>query len=121
FATIPSAVGHIQAGQLKAFAVTSSKRSATLPDVPTMIEAGVPGYTALTWNGILAPAGTPPEIIARLNEAIVKAMRSPEMKAALAKIGQDPAWSTPAEFATFLREETDKWSKVIKASGIQPQ
>ena len=71
-----------------------------------MIEAGVPGYSALTWNGLLAPAGTPPDVVARLNAAIVKAMRSPAMKEQLAKIGQDPAWSTPDEFAAFLREET---------------
>jgi tripartite-type tricarboxylate transporter receptor subunit TctC len=86
-----------------------------------MIEAGVPGYSALTWNGLLAPAGTPREVIAVLNDAIVKAMRSPAMKEQLARIGQDAAWSTPEEFAAFLREETDKWSKVISATGIKAQ
>jgi tripartite-type tricarboxylate transporter receptor subunit TctC len=121
FNVLPSALPQIQAGTLRALAVTGKTRSESLPNVPTMIEAGVPGYSALTWNGLLAPAGTPPEVIARLNEAIVKAMRSAAMKDLLAKIGQDPAWTTPEEFAAFLREETAKWSKVIAASGIKPQ
>jgi tripartite-type tricarboxylate transporter receptor subunit TctC len=117
----PESVGQPQAGTLRALAVTGKTRSESLPNVPTMIEAGVPGYSALTWNGLLAPAGTPPDVIARLNDAIVKAMRSAAMKDLLAKIGQDPAWTTPEEFAAFLREETAKWSKVIAASGIKPQ
>ena len=121
FNVLPSALPQIQAGKLRALAVTSTTRAASLPDVPTMVEAGVPGYSAITWNGLLAPARTPPEVIARLNDAIVKAMRSPDMKALLTKIGQDPAWSTPEEFASFLRDETAKWTKVIKATGIQPQ
>jgi tripartite-type tricarboxylate transporter receptor subunit TctC len=121
FNVLPSALPQIQSGALRALAVTGKVRSDSLPNVPTMIEAGVPGYTALTWNGLLAPAGTPPEIVAKLNDAIVKAMRSPAMKEALAKIGQDAAWSTPEEFAAFLREETAKWSKVIKATGIKAQ
>lgn len=86
-----------------------------------MIEAGLPGYTATTWNGILTTGGTPREIIAKLNDALVRAMRTPEMKEALSKIGQDAAWSTPEEFAAFLREETDKWRKVIKATGLKAQ
>jgi len=121
FNVLPSALPQIQAGKLRALAVTGKTRSESLPSVPTMIEAGVSGYSALTWNGLLAPAGTPPEIVARLNDAIVKAMRTPAMKELLAKIGQDPAWSTPQEFAAFLREETDKWSKVINATGIKAQ
>jgi tripartite-type tricarboxylate transporter receptor subunit TctC len=121
FNVLPSALPQIQAGKLRALAVTGKTRSESLPNVPTMIEAGVPGYSALTWNGLLAPAGTPPEIVARLNDAIVKAMRTPAMKELLAKIGQDPAWSTPQEFAAFLREETDKWSKVVHATGIKAQ
>jgi tripartite-type tricarboxylate transporter receptor subunit TctC len=121
FNVLPSALPFIQSGKLKALAVTGKTRAESLPDVPTMIEAGVPGYSALTWNGLLAPAGTPREIILTLNEAIVRAMKSPQMKEQLARIGQDPAWSTPEEFAAFLREETDKWSKVISVSGIRAQ
>jgi len=118
---LPSALPQIKAGTVKALAVTGKARSEALPEVPTMREAGVADYTAVTWNGILAPAGTPRDIVARLNEAIVKALRSPDMKAKYAAIGQDIAWSTPEEFAVFLAEETVRWSKVIKASGIKAQ
>ena len=121
FNVLPSALPQIQAGTLRALAVTGRTRSESLPDVPTMVEAGVPGYSALTWNGLLAPAGTPPDVVARLNDAVVKAMRSPAMKELLAKIGTEPAWDTPEEFAAFLREETAKWSQVIRASHIPPQ
>jgi tripartite-type tricarboxylate transporter receptor subunit TctC len=121
FNVLPSALPFVQSGKLKALAVTGKTRAESLPNVLTMIEAGVPGYSALTWNGLLAPAGTPREIVAILNDAIVKAMRSPAMKEQLARIGQDAAWSTPEEFAAFLREETDKWSKVITATGIKAQ
>jgi tripartite-type tricarboxylate transporter receptor subunit TctC len=121
FNVLPSALPLIRAGKLKALAVTGAARAESLPQVPTMIEAGLPGYTATTWNGILTTGGTPREIIVRLNDALVRAMRTPEMKEALAKIGQDAAWSTPEEFAAFLREETDKWRKVITATGLKAQ
>ena len=121
FNVLPSALPLIKANRLRALAVTGSSRAEPLPDVPTMIEAGIPGYTATTWNGILAPGGTPRDIVARLNDALVRAMRTPEMKETLAKIGQEPLWSTPEEFATFLREETDKWRKVIRATGLKAQ
>ena len=96
---------------MRALAVTGKTRSEALPDVPTMREAGLADYTAITWNGILAPAGTPRPIIAKLNEAIVKALQSPEMKAKYAAIGQDLAWSTPEEFAAFIAEETARWNR----------
>ena len=121
FNVLPSALPLIKAGKLKALAVTGKTRSEVLPNVPTMIEAGLAGYTATTWNGILTTGGTPKEIVAILNDALVRAMRTPEMKEALAKIGQDPAWSTPEEFSTFLAEETDKWRKVIQATGLKGQ
>jgi tripartite-type tricarboxylate transporter receptor subunit TctC len=121
FNVLPSALPLIRAGKLKALAVTGRTRSEVLPEVPTMIEAGLPGYTATTWNGILTTAGTPKEIVAKLNDALVRAMRASEMKDALAKIGQDPLWSTPEEFAAFLREETEKWRKVIQATGLKAQ
>ena len=121
FNVLPSALPLIKADKLKALAVTGPARAESLPEVPTMIEAGVSGYTATTWNGILATGGTPKPIIDKLNDALVRAMKTPEMKAALAKIGQDPAWSTPEEFATFLQEETAKWRKVIRAAGLKAQ
>ena len=119
FNVLPSALPQIKAGKLKALAVTGKTRAPSLPEVPTMIEAGVPGYTATTWNGILVTAGTPREIVAKLNDALVRAMKSPEMKAVLEKIGQDPDWSTPEEFGAFLREESEKWRKVIQATGLK--
>ena len=121
FNVLPSALPQIKADKLKVLAVTGKTRSEALPDVPTMIEAGVPGYSATTWNGILVTGGTPKEIVARLNDALVRAMKTPQMKEALAKIGQDPLWSTPEEFAAFLREETEKWRKVILAAGLKAQ
>jgi tripartite-type tricarboxylate transporter receptor subunit TctC len=121
FNVLPSALPLIKADKLKALAVTGPARAESLPEVPTMIEAGVSGYTATTWNGILATGGTPKPIIDKLNDALVRAMKTPEMKAALAKIGQDPAWSTPEEFAAFLQEETAKWRKVIRAAGLKAQ
>ena len=96
------------------------KRSPALPDVPAIAES-VPGYSVTGWNGMWAPAGTPREIVLKLNDALVRAMKTPEMKEALARIGQDPLWSTPEEFAAFLREETDKWRKVIQATGLKAQ
>jgi tripartite-type tricarboxylate transporter receptor subunit TctC len=86
-----------------------------------MLEAGVAGYTATTWNSIMTTAGTPKEVVSKLNDALVRAMRSPDMKESLAKIGQDPAWSTPEELSTFLIEETEKWRKVIQATGLKGQ
>jgi tripartite-type tricarboxylate transporter receptor subunit TctC len=84
-----------------------------------MIEAGVPNYTATTWNGILAPAGTPKAVIDRLNDVFVRAVQSPEVKAEFAKIGQDTLTSTPEEFSKLLRDETAKWTKVIETAHIQ--
>ncbi len=121
FNVLPSALSQIKAGKLRVLAVTGKTRAQALPDVPTMEEAGVPGYSATTWNGILTTAGTPRERVAKLNDALVRTMKSPEIKQALDKIGQDPLWSTPEEFAAFLREETEKWRKVIQASGIKAQ
>ena len=121
FNVVPSALPMIRADKLRAIAVTGKTRSEALPEVPTMIEAGYPGVTAVTWNGILAPAGTPRETVAKLNEAMVSVLRTPEMKEQLAKLGQEVAWSTPEEFAAFLRDETEKWRKVISATGIKAQ
>jgi len=121
FNDVPTALPMIRAGKLRAIAVTGKTRSETLPEVPTMIEAGFPAVTAVTWNGILALAGTPREVVSRLNEAMVAVLRTPEMKEQLAKLGQEVAWSMPEEFAAFLREETEKWRKVMSASGIKAQ
>ena len=121
FNVLPSALPQVRAGKLRALAVTGRARSEALPEVPTMIEAGIADYTAVTWNGIVAPAGTPRAVIAKLNETLVGALRTAEMKEAFAKIGQEPAWSTPEEFAALIREETVKWRRVIQAAGIRAQ
>jgi tripartite-type tricarboxylate transporter receptor subunit TctC len=121
FNVVPTSLAMIRAGKLKAFAVTGRTRSEALPEVPTMIESGYPGFTAVTWNGFLAPAGTPRDVILKLNDVVVSVMRTPEMKEQLAKIGQEAAWNTPEEFAAFLRDETEKWKRVIPAAGLKPQ
>lgn len=121
FNVVPSALPLIRAGKLRALAVTGRQRAAALPDVPTMVESGYANFTAFTWNGILAPAGTPRSVIMALHEALVGALKTTEMQEQLAKLGQESAWSTPEEFGAFLREETEKWRKVIPAAGLKPQ
>ena len=119
FDNITSSMAYIKSGKLRVLAVTTPKRSAALPDVPTMQEAGVPGYEMSGWFGLLAPAKTPPEIVARLNKAINKILQSIEMKELLAKQGAEIVISTPAEFTAFVKERTDKMTKVVKDSGAQ--
>jgi tripartite-type tricarboxylate transporter receptor subunit TctC len=121
FNVLPSALPMINADKLRPLAVTGSARAATLPNTPTMIEAGLPGFVALTWNGILAPAGTPPAIVDRVNAALRQALADPDLRARLAGMGQDPVTDTPAEFRDFLRQEQEKWAPVIKTAGIKPQ
>src|SRR6185295_937973 len=102
---IPAAAPHIKAGKLRALAVLAPNRSAALPDVPTAAEAGLPAFEVTTWYGVLAPAGTPRSIVMRLNQELVKAMHSQEMKAPLAASGTDPLTSTPEEFAAYIKRE----------------
>ncbi len=119
FDVLPSSAPHVKAGRIRALAITDLKRSTLFPDVPTMDEAGVPGYRAVTWNAVLAPAGTPKEVIAKLNAAITQLLQSADMKERFAAIGTEPMSMTPDQFATFLREETTKWSGVIRKAGIK--
>ncbi len=119
FDNIPSSLPHIKAGKLRALAVTGSKRSQLLPDLPTIAEAGVPGYDSYVWFGIVAPAGTPPEIIARLNAALVKTAATPEFRDRLTGQGYDVLSSTPEQMAASIRSEIDKWGKIVKASGAR--
>jgi tripartite-type tricarboxylate transporter receptor subunit TctC len=119
-AMIPSAasvVPLVKAGRLRALAVTSRTRTAAAPDVPTMIEAGVPDYDAASWYGLLAPAGTPRAIIARLNAETVRVLRMSDVRARLVGQGLDPVGDTPQEFAAKIREEILKWGRVVQASG----
>nr|WP_297350651.1 tripartite tricarboxylate transporter substrate binding protein [uncultured Caldimonas sp.] len=120
FDNLPSAMAQIKAGKLKALAVTSATRSAALPDVPTIAEAGpLKGYEASSWFGLLAPAGTPPEVVNRLQQETAKALSSPELKARLEAQGAIPGGNTPAEFAKMIDAETKKWAQVVKASGAK--
>ena len=108
----------VEGGKLRALGVTGRKRSPLLPQVPTLAESGLPDYEATGWTGIVVPAKTPPAIIAKLNEAIVQALKSPELQQAFEKQAAEPVGSTPEEFAAFIRKETDKWAKIILAAGI---
>jgi tripartite-type tricarboxylate transporter receptor subunit TctC len=121
FPTMPSAMPFIKSGKLRPIAVTSAKRSPAAPDIPTIAESGLPGYEATSWYGILAPAGTPPQIVARLHEVLVSVIGAPDMKDKLAAQGLDPVGNTPQEFAAVIKSEIVKWAKVIKASGAKPE
>jgi tripartite-type tricarboxylate transporter receptor subunit TctC len=111
----------IDAGQVRALATTGLARSAVLPDVPTLNEAGVPGYEATIWLGIMAPKGTPKEIVDRLNVEIARIIAKPAVKEAWAKQGAVPMTMTPAEFGVFLTSDIAKWAKVIDKAGLKPQ
>jgi tripartite-type tricarboxylate transporter receptor subunit TctC len=111
----------VDAGTVRGLAVTGLKRVESLPDVPTVAESGVPTYEALQWYGLLAPAGTPAPIIARLHAETAKAVRSVEMKERLAADGADPVGNTPAEFAAHIKDEMRKWAEVARAAKIEPQ
>jgi tripartite-type tricarboxylate transporter receptor subunit TctC len=116
-----TALPHIKSGKLRALAVTSAKRSEALPEVPTVAEAGVPGYDSTQWYGVLAPSGTPREIVARLHDAIVRALRDPEVGKRLAADGAEAVGSSPEEFAAFIKSESEKWAKVAAAAGIKAE
>ncbi len=122
FDNLASAAANIRAGKLRAFAVTTARRSSSFPDVPTMAEAGgkdLAGFDVTTWFGVFAPAGTPSPVVARLNEELRKALLTTEMRERLAKMGAEPAPTSPAEFAAFIRTELAKYEKVVKFSGAK--
>jgi len=109
----------VQAGRLRALAVSSAKRGHMLPDVPTMAEAALPGFDVTVWQGILAPAGTPREIVARLHSEILSALQKPEVQSRMATLGVEIIGSSPQEFAAFIKRDIAKWAVVIKASGAR--
>ena len=117
FATAASVVGHIKNGQVRALAVTTLKRTAILPDLPTMDEAGLKGFEASTWHGLVAPAGTPPEIVAKLHDAAVEALHDPGVQASLGRLGVDIVGDTPEQFKAYIAAEIPKWQAIVKASG----
>ena len=116
-----TALPHIKSGKLRALAVTSPRRSAALPDVPTVAEAGLPGYDSTQWYGVLAPAGTQRDIVARLHDAIVRALRDAEVGKRLAADGAEPVGNSPEEFAAFIKSESEKWAKVARAAVIKAE
>ena len=114
-------IGHIQAGRVRLIAVTSPKRVKSMPDIPTMIEAGVPGYEATSWYALIAPAKTPAPIIAKINEETVKGVKSADIAEALARGGSEPVGNTPREAAEFLKVEIARWGKVIRQANVKIQ
>ena len=121
FNTIPAFLPHVKAGRLKAFVITAPSRSALLPAVPTNTEAGMPGLDASAWHAVVAPAGTPKEIVRKLQQTIAKTLALPDVRARLADNGAEPVGSTPEAFAKFLRAESDKWARVIKAGNVKAE
>jgi tripartite-type tricarboxylate transporter receptor subunit TctC len=119
FDQILTALPHVQTGKLRGLAVTTGKRSPAAPQIPTISEAALPGYSVTTWHGLLAPAGTPREIVNRLSTETAKALQSPDIRDLFAAQGVDPVSSTPEQFAAMMKSELDKWRKVIAASGTK--
>src|SRR5688572_9274504 len=117
FAIVPAVLPHVKAGKVRALAVTALERNQLVPDVPSVAELGLPQLESLAWNGLLAPVGTPPAIVARLNAETVAAMRKPETREALGRLGFDVVAGSPEEFARWIRLESEKWARVIRASG----
>jgi len=119
FNSIPPVIQHVKAGRLRVLGVSTAKRSSQLPDVPTISEAGVPGYESITWFGMLAPTGTPKDILARLHSALVKVVHAPELKAQFEKLGYDAVGGTSAEFTAHIRAEYEKYGKTVKLIGAK--
>lgn len=119
FGNVLSSLPHVKAGRLRALGVTTAKRSVVLPDLATIAESGVPGYENSTWHGWLAPAGTPPVILNRLNAELVRSTRSPDVVERLAPDGGEPVGSTPEQFSRHISEELARWSRLVKETGIR--
>ena len=121
FGALPSTMPGVKAGKLRILAISSTKRSSVLPDVPTVAQAGVPGYELTSWYGVLAPANTPAAIVNTLNAEIVKALNTSEVRARLSGEGAEPVGNSPAEFQAYIRSEIDKYAKIVGALGIGAQ
>jgi len=121
FANIPSIQGHLKSGRLRALAATAARRDPQLPEVPTMKEAGVEGVEVVVWYGVLAPAGTPREIVQKLSEGVQRATRDADVRKRMVEQGAEPVGSTPEEFAKLLRQEVARWAEVVKISGARAE
>ena len=121
FATSASAIPYIKAGRLRALAVTTAQRSATVPELPTISESGVPGFEAITWHGVVVPAATRGALVERLNADIVRALRMRDLRERLESLGAELATGTPQDFAEYIAREIPKWAKVVKDSGARAE
>jgi len=121
FAPSQAVLQHVKAGKLKALATTGATRPETLPDLPTVAEAGVPGYAAVGWFGLLAPVATPKDVVASLSVDANRVLKNLEVKKRMESLGADPAGNTPEEFARFIRDDQAKWAKLMREAGIQPE
>jgi tripartite-type tricarboxylate transporter receptor subunit TctC len=119
WATAPSGVPFVKAGKLRPLGVSSSRRMPVLPDVPTIAEAGVPGYDALGWNGLVGPANMPPAVVQKINAAVVAIFNTPEVRERFIALGSEPIPSTPEAFASLMKAELPKWAKIVKESGAR--
>lgn len=119
FASMPSAIGQVRSGKLRGIAVTSSKRSAAVPDLPTVAEGGLPDFETAAWQGLFAPAHTPPAIVSVLNREAARAVQSADVRERLAMEGGEPVGNTPAQFAAYVKREIGRWSTVVKATGMR--
>ena len=119
FDNMPSVLPYIRGGKLRGLGVTGAKRSAAMPELPTIAEAGVPGYESLSWSGIAVPAGTPKEIVLRLNREIGGVLAMGDVKQKLTEMGADPVGGSPESFAAHVRTERDKWSRLIRATASE--
>ena len=121
FATMPAAVPFVASGKLRALAVTSDRRSLRMPELPTISESGLTGYSATTWYGLYAPKGTAPEIVNQVHRATVEVLKNPELREQLVQRGFEPVGDSPKEFAAFISSEIAKWAKVVRLAGIEPE
>ena len=121
FATSASVIPYVKAGRLRALAVTSARRSPSMPELPTVAEAGVPGFEAITWHGVVVPAATPPALVERLNRDIVAALGERDLRERLESLGAEVASGTPRDFAQYIASEIPKWTKVVKDSGARAE
>ena len=121
FAPAQTVMQHVQAGRLKAFAVTSAKRSTTLPELPTAAQSGLPGYEAIGWFGLLVPAGTPAAVVAKISTDANRVMADPEIRRKMVAVGAEPSGNSPEEFGRFIRDDQAKWSRLMAERGIKPE
>jgi tripartite-type tricarboxylate transporter receptor subunit TctC len=119
FATLPSVLQHVKTGKLRPLAMTTTKRWSELPDVPTLAESGLPGFEISTWIGLLAPAGTPKSVVDKIHAEVVRIVQLPDVRERFTSLGMEPVGDTPEQFAAHIRNELDKYAKLVKASGAK--